>query len=61
MRGKSQLFIKRLHQVDDPLVTFDEFKKAEFDMQYVINKYIQMFKDVNGNLNKKLLQRNFYK
>ena len=43
------------------LRNIDEFKKAEFDMQYVINKYIQMFKDVNGNLNKKLLQRNFYK
>ena len=28
MRGKSQLFIKRLQQADDPLVTFDEFKKA---------------------------------
>ena len=28
MRGKSQLFIKRLLQIDDPLVKFDEFKKA---------------------------------
>ena len=42
------------------LRNIDEFKKAEFDMQYVINKYIQMFKDVTGNFNGKHLKRNFH-